>query len=70
MLDLGDIPSLHINVVGEDVTPPTSESEFPSYSNRTTAPVIFIPTLHVLPADTNKHAEPNISMGRRQTPWS
>ncbi|KAI0441851.1 hypothetical protein F4803DRAFT_562735 [Xylaria telfairii] len=38
MLDLGNIPSLHINVVGEDVTPPTSKSEFPSYSNRTTAP--------------------------------
>ncbi|KAI8950282.1 Di-copper centre-containing protein [Xylaria longipes] len=52
-LDPRDIPSLHINVVGEEVTPPSSESEFPSYSNRTTATVIYVPTLHVARADTD-----------------
>ncbi|KAI0483901.1 Di-copper centre-containing protein [Xylaria cf. heliscus] len=66
-LDPGDIPSLHINVVGEDVTLPSSESEFPSYSNRTTTTVIFVPSLLVLPADIGEHAKPDISMDRPQT---
>ncbi|KAI1170771.1 Di-copper centre-containing protein [Nemania sp. FL0916] len=35
-IDIRDIPSLHINIVREDVTPPSTESEFPLYSNRHT----------------------------------
>ncbi|KAI0864548.1 hypothetical protein F4860DRAFT_464583 [Xylaria cubensis] len=67
MLSLRDTPSLHINVIGEGVTPPSSEFEFPSYSNRTTATVVIVPTLHVLPADVDDHARPNVSIGRAQT---
>ncbi|KAI3335615.1 Di-copper centre-containing protein [Ustulina deusta] len=48
-LDPKDIASLHIKVVGEDVTPPSSESGFPSYSNRTTLTTIFAATSHTLP---------------------
>ncbi|TRX95482.1 hypothetical protein FHL15_003440 [Xylaria flabelliformis] len=66
MLSLRDISSLHINVVGENVTPPSSEFKFPSYTNRTTATVVIVPTLHVLPADVDDHAGPNVGMGRAQ----
>ncbi|TGJ86262.1 hypothetical protein E0Z10_g2493 [Xylaria hypoxylon] len=51
-LDPRDIPSLHIKVVGEDVTPPTSESEFPSYSNRTTLTTVFEAASHIFPVGT------------------
>ncbi|KAI0505522.1 Di-copper centre-containing protein [Xylaria bambusicola] len=44
-LDARNIPSLGIKVVGEDVTPPGSESEFPLYSNRTTLMTINVATM-------------------------
>ncbi|KAI0966132.1 Di-copper centre-containing protein [Xylaria arbuscula] len=47
-LDPRNIPSLHVKVMGEDVTPPSSETEFPSYSNRTTLTTLFVATSHAL----------------------
>ncbi|KAI8626488.1 Di-copper centre-containing protein [Xylariaceae sp. FL1651] len=35
-IDPKGISSLELEIVGEDITPPSSESEFPLYSNRTT----------------------------------
>ncbi|GAW26247.1 putative tyrosinase 2 protein [Rosellinia necatrix] len=40
-LNMSDIPSLHVYLIGEDVTQPGSESEFPSYNNRTMVMTVF-----------------------------
>ncbi|KAI0541909.1 hypothetical protein GGR58DRAFT_497545 [Xylaria digitata] len=58
-LDPRDIPSLHIKVFSEDVIPSTSESEFPSYSNRTTLTTVFEAAPHALSAGTNGHETPS-----------
>ncbi|KAI0407224.1 hypothetical protein F4802DRAFT_595450 [Xylaria palmicola] len=52
-LDLLDVPSLHINLVSEDVMPPSGETEFPSYSNRTTVSAISVATSHTVPSSIN-----------------
>ncbi|KAI1758339.1 Di-copper centre-containing protein [Xylaria castorea] len=59
-LDLRDITSLHINVISEYITPPSSETEFPSYNNRTTATVIIVPNSDILATDIDRHAKPNV----------
>ncbi|KAI0204609.1 hypothetical protein F4808DRAFT_457053 [Astrocystis sublimbata] len=38
-IDVRNIPSLKVSVVGEDVTPSSSDLEFPTYGNRTTTVV-------------------------------
>ncbi|KAI0878700.1 Di-copper centre-containing protein [Hypoxylon argillaceum] len=67
VLDPGDIPSLQATLVGEDVTPPSSESEFPSYSNRTTVKAITANTSLALRRGTYRYGAPDASSGRRQT---
>ncbi|KAI0421585.1 hypothetical protein F5X98DRAFT_248009 [Xylaria grammica] len=66
-LDPRDIPSLHIKVVAEYFTPPTSKSEFPSYSNRTTLMIVFEAASHALPVGTYSHDTPSASIGRKWT---
>lgn len=49
MLDPRDISSLHINLLGEDVTPAINEFEFLSYSNRIMVRSICVSALYALP---------------------
>ncbi|KAI3321261.1 Di-copper centre-containing protein [Xylariaceae sp. AK1471] len=69
-LNAKDIPSLKIEVVGEDVTLPNSESEFPSYSNRTTLTTIFANSRDrepVLPVGPYGPTAPSAVIGGRWT---
>ncbi|KAI0112490.1 Di-copper centre-containing protein [Nemania sp. FL0031] len=52
MLNPRDIPSLRVTLVGEDVTPPSGESELPSYSNRTIVKTILAGSLNAWPRST------------------
>ncbi|KAI1124250.1 Di-copper centre-containing protein [Nemania abortiva] len=61
ILDPRDIPSLRVTLVGEDVTPPSGESELPSYSNRTMVKAILVST------SRSPNGTVDASIGRRWT---
>lgn len=61
------IPSLKIEVLSEDVTLPGSESEFPSYTNRTTLSTIFTTFNNrgpVMPIGAHRYAAPRATNQR------
>ncbi|KAJ8124503.1 hypothetical protein O1611_g9137 [Lasiodiplodia mahajangana] len=64
MLDLRDIPSLRVTLAREDVTPPSGESELPSYSNRAIVKPILVGPLNESARGTDSGTG-NASVGRR-----